>query len=929
MIIRSLRDVDLLYALFLGRLPENNFVRHDNIGRPMLDAAKAAIASGEFAQSVLERFLQVGELPHRHLSVKMLPDVLQLIAEAQLAPPQNGAAIRDWPGTLGRVLAAEPFRQMVEAQYAAAGRQFITRLTGVAPANQPEQGEPRRAAEPAEESLIVSGVEIVADAVCRGWIVDQQDPDRLLHVKIKLNGRTVTVVPANEFRRDVQELYGGGGRAGFTVRLDLLPDAPYLSRGTVEIVELARGTVVLPVHVVEFSPMPAIRAEAELRDELMRLRQLLDRLHSACPSLPGSEWTTPLHRAVQHVRARLDWRIGPIREELSQLRSSLDRLDQSLPSLAHEQGWALPFYSAVRPLLQPVIPPPKALAQASFSVVIIEDFDTAAAAKATLASVLAQTRKPDEVFLISSAATPLAAAAALDAVEIVRPEAERSATAAVNSLAERMTGSHLVILHAGVTLAAEALAWFEAAITRTNAVIVYTDEEIRAYDESGWERLLPLFRPAFDYDLLLQRNYIGEAFCIGRQAYIELEGLSSDASLDAHYDLLFRVLARFGRAAFMHLPQLLVCRPGGVLQTQSALVRDRMLRTVERHLERIGNRARVVAHADAIGRSVSDAVKILWPEDRTTPISAIVLTRDSADMVFALMSSLRRHAANWDLIEVIVVVNGRLDSRSRFAFAEIESTFDHARIIYREVPFNWAEINNTAVREISGDTLLAFLNDDMVCLTDHWDTRLRSQLARPEIGVVGGRLLYPNGALQHAGIAFAADGMTAHEAMGDAAEDGLYLDRTLLVHETGAVTGAFFACRRELFDALGGFDAQRYAITSSDADFCVRVRASGKGVIYDPFLAWIHYESVSRGQDAHEFSKQLRADAEHEVWRSRFSGVDRLDLSVNPHLARSVRPFVAFNRTDKEAIELWFQAQMTRCARWERATAERPAGFPS
>ena len=148
MIIRSLRDVDLLYALFLGRLPENNLVRHDNIGRPILDAAKAALASAEFEQSVLDRFLQMGELPHRHLSVKILPDVLQLIAEAQLAPPQNGATIMDWPGALGRVLAAEPFRQMVEAQYAAAGLQFIARLTGVAPADHPEQDGPRHAAAP-------------------------------------------------------------------------------------------------------------------------------------------------------------------------------------------------------------------------------------------------------------------------------------------------------------------------------------------------------------------------------------------------------------------------------------------------------------------------------------------------------------------------------------------------------------------------------------------------------------------------------------------------------------------------------------------------------------------------------------------------------------------------------------------------------------
>ena len=927
MIVRAVRDIDLLYALFLGRMPENNFVRQDNLGRPVVEVAKAMIDSAEFAQSVIDGFLQQRVLPHRRLSVKMLPDVLQLIAEAQLAPPQGGATIRDWPGTLERVLSTAPFRQMVEAQYGTAGRQFIARLTGGAPADHPEQDESPHAAAPAEESLLVSGVEIVANAVCRGWLVDRHDPDRLLHVKIKLNGRTVKVVPANEFRRDVQELYGGEGRAGFTVRLDLLPDAPYLSRGTVEIAELSRGSVVLPEHVVEFSPAPAIRAEAEVRDELMRLRQSLDRLQSAHPQQPGPQWTATLHRAVQRVRARLDWKTAPVLEELSQLRSSLDRLEQALPSLAHEQGWALPFYSAVRPLLQLVVHPPAVMTPASFSVVVIDDGD-AAAAEATLASVLPQTRKPDEVFLVSSAAaTP--AAGAPDAVEIVRPEPDQSATTTVNSLAERMSGSHLVILHAGVTLAAEALAWFAAAIARTNAVVVHTDEEIRAYDESGWERLLPLFRPAFDYDLLLQRNYIGEAFCIGRQAYIELEGLTGDASLDAHYDLLFRVLARFGRAAFMHLPQLLVCRPSGVLQTQLALARDRMRCTVERHLQHIGSRARVVAHADAIGRAVPDAVKILWPEDRTMRISAIVPTRDSADMVFALISSLRRHAANWDLIEVIVVVNGRLDSRSRFAFAELKSAFDRARIVYREVPFNWAEINNTAVQEISGDSLLAFLNDDMVCLTDRWDVRLRSQLARPEIGVVGGRLLYPNGAIQHAGIAFTLDGMTAHEAMGDAADDGLYLDRTLLVHEAGAVTGAFLACRRELFDALGGFDAQRYAMTSGDADFCVRARAAGKSVIYDPFLAWIHYESVSRGQDAHEFSKQLRADAEHEVWRSRFSGADRLDLSVNPHLARSVRPFVAFHRTDKDAIELWLQAQMTRCARWERATAERPEGFPS
>src|SRR6266567_5214346 len=104
MIVRKLQDVGLLYALFLGRMPENNFVREDNIGRPVADLAKSAIDSEEFEHSVVERFLQHELLPHRDLSLKLLPDVLQLIAEAQLAPPCEGVALGEWKGVLGRVL---------------------------------------------------------------------------------------------------------------------------------------------------------------------------------------------------------------------------------------------------------------------------------------------------------------------------------------------------------------------------------------------------------------------------------------------------------------------------------------------------------------------------------------------------------------------------------------------------------------------------------------------------------------------------------------------------------------------------------------------------------------------------------------------------------------------------------------------------------
>jgi GT2 family glycosyltransferase len=469
-------------------------------------------------------------------------------------------------------------------------------------------------------------------------------------------------------------------------------------------------------------------------------------------------------------------------------------------------------------------------------------------------------------------------------------------------------------------LAPTALAWFQAAINFSSAAILYSDGEILDAGLPLDSHLLPHFRPAFDYDLLLQRNYIGTTFCIARKHFAELQGLQTDVAVDPWHDLLLRACERFGPGAFMHLPQILVRSPENIGAADTTVVRDRTLITVQRHLERAATGATVVPHHDPLGRGLSDAVHIVWPDDAASRIAVIIPTRDGVDMIFTHVSSLRRLAGNWDRIEIAVIVNGEIDDRTRIGFSEIERTFDNLRVVYRQTPFNWAEINNAAVSEVSAGSILLFLNDDMVCLTAGWDVRLRSQLARPDIGVVGGRLLYPNGAIQHAGIAFGAAGRTQHEAMGDIASDGLYLDRTLLVHDAGAVTGALLACRRTTFEVIGCFDAKRYEVTSSDADLCVRVRAASGRVLYDPVLTWIHYESASRGADSNDDRKRWRAEEEHAAFTSHFSEVDLLDLSVNPHLFRSGRPFEVFQRLDRNTLDLWLHAQVLRREQWRSST---------
>jgi len=857
MVIRGSADVDLLYTLFLGRLPESDGVREGHVRRPVLEVAEQILTSEEFATKILDGFILRQWLPHQTLSLDRLSPVAEFIAEAGFAQIDEAPPQADWKSVLRWTLAGEPCGGVLKDHYGELAEQFLGLL-----------GAP--------DSPIVAGIDVIANTLLRGWVVDRSNPAALLHLGVKLNGLTVKIVAADEFRRDIQVRFGGEGRAGFTIRVDRLPGAGALRQASVEIIELSRGAVVLPERLVELSPAPSRHIEAQMRQELISLR-----------------------RAVE-------------------------RLEQYLPRLEGGQAWPLSAYATVQPLVDLVpSPPAPGEGEGSFCVLVIDDPGRPQSASATVASVLPQVTAADRVFLVHAADAPRRSSPE-PGVELARQEAGEPPSAALRRIASRTTASHLLVLDAGVTLATEALAWFRAAIRRSGAAVIYSDEDHIACDTPEREALRPVFRPAFDEELLLQRNYIGNTFCISREAFVELGGFAGDLPVDPRHDFLLRAATRYGLAALAHLPLVLVHGRSSPADDDEA-ARERLTHTVQSHLQRTGSAARAAAHDDGVGRRLPDAVKIVWPEDRPRPISVIVPTRDSAEMVSALVHSLRRQTVHWDRIEIVVAVNGSPDQAACDAFAELESAFEPVRVADRQVPFNWGAINNAAAAEFSTGDLLVFLNDDMLCVTPGWDVRLRSQLARPDVAVLGGRLLYPNGAIQHAGIVFGHHAQNLHEGAGEAAADGLYLDRTLLVHQTAAVTGAFLACRRDTFESLRGFDAERFTVTCSDVDFCVRARVTGKTVLYDPFLTWIHYESASRGFDDHNESTRRRFDLEFTRWRDGSAALDLVDLNLNPHLIRSPRAFEVFHRVDAQAVDTWLAAQRHR----RQQLAAQPAPCPT
>ncbi len=157
-------------------------------------------------------------------------------------------------------------------------------------------------------------------------------------------------------------------------------------------------------------------------------------------------------------------------------------------------------------------------------------------------------------------------------------------------------------------------------------------------------------------------------------------------------------------------------------------------------------------------------------------------------------------------------------------------------------PFHFARMNNNAAAAASGDILL-FLNDDVKPLEGGWLENMVGHLQRPGVGVVGAKLLYPAGTIQHAGMVLSISQGGAHPGRGAFASD--YWNWFEFTREVSAVTGACLGIRKSLFQELGGFDLL-FPVNFNDVDLCLRARQAGYRVIYEACAVLQHDECQTR-----------------------------------------------------------------------------------
>jgi GT2 family glycosyltransferase len=456
-------------------------------------------------------------------------------------------------------------------------------------------------------------------------------------------------------------------------------------------------------------------------------------------------------------------------------------------------------------------------------------------------------------------------AATDDRIHIAPPGRHGGIAAASNAALELASGDFVALLDHDDELAEHAFyRMAQAIVADPSADMLYSDEDKLQPDG---KRVRPFFKPDWSPEFFLGCMFTCHLGLYRMSLIRELGGFRDGFDGAQDYDLVLRLTERTER--IVHVPDVLYhwrLVPGstsaGVSAKPHALSAG--LRTLHEHLDRTGRPGRTEVgpsaglnwvRFDVVGQPV---VSIIIP-------SLCYSDRDGApSMVERCIASIAR-ISRYQRYEVIVLDRHTMPPSVEQALAR----FGVKRVTYDE-PFNWSRVNNLGARHATGDHLL-FLNDDTEADAPDWLEAMMEFSQQPGIGVVGAKLVFPDGGLQHVGVTVAG-GKPGHPFYGYPAKHTGYYCRSVLPHNCAAVTGACLMTRRDVFAEAGGFD-ETFPLNYNDIDYCLRARKLGYRVVFTPHARLIHHESVTKPG---VFKEEL--DAFHARWG------EVVDPYYNPNL---------------------------------------------
>jgi GT2 family glycosyltransferase len=848
----SSRDVQDCFTLCLGRLPDQATLAR-TVDGDIRGLLAELLQTEEFRAEVLTPLLMREPLPHERFARSPPLRLLDWVQRTLPVDPdvQRVAGAADSWIALLELLLSDPALIALAPPLAEAGIDRVLR-------------ERRELAPSARISRAVIGAIDAASAVeIRGWAMDLCDKATPVTLEFYADNLFLGAVDCTEPRADVREIAGGNGRCGFTFRI-----------ATARRESLAGGRALTAIDSVSRSQVgisTPVRADvthaldvlAATRRELAELRALIERIETRLPDLKQLS-SVPLEAYGEYFERF--YRLAP--DVLArQRRCSGEFKYRPLISVV------LPTRNSEEALLERAIESVRAQTYDHWQLVITDD---ASSAIDVWRRLTAQHGDPR--------------------IRCLESRVRLGIAGNTNRGLDSATGDYVAFLDHDDELTPDALFEIVGALQERRYGILYSDEDrIEGVEPGRAIHHSPFFKPDFDPDLLRSMNYLCHLMVLRRDLIDAVGGLRLGFDGAQDHDLLLRVAEKLQVQDIRHVARILYhwrVMPESASSTLRLKVslQTRIVDVVQEHLDRCNLPASAEEHADPVGASRLFATRIRWRLPSKPPLVSLVIpTRDRLDLLRPCLESVLRTASAYPgVLEILIVDNDSVEPATLKYLNEL-ATSTVARVIPFLGDFNWSAISNVGARAARGEVVI-FLNNDTVVLSPDWCSELVAHALRPDVGAVGGRLLYEDGTLQHAGVVLGVDGTAGHDSVGESPEWGGYFGRSHVLRTSSAVTGACLATRREIFERLGGFDEVHLKVAFNDVDYCLRLKAAGYRVVYNPFAVLYHFESKSRGYDVSE-PKAARHRSEKAVLRSRWAALLDADPLYNVHFEREARPF--------------------------------------
>jgi len=472
-------------------------------------------------------------------------------------------------------------------------------------------------------------------------------------------------------------------------------------------------------------------------------------------------------------------------------------------------------------------------------------------------------------------------------IKIAVHEKNQGIAAASNRAVEISTGDYVAMLDNDDELAPKALYEVAKAIEINPEIdLLYTDED--KLDDSG-EFVDHYCKPDWSPDHLLSVMYLLHLLVVRKDLFYEVGGFRPEFSGAQDYDLALRLSTR--AQSIHHVPKILyhwrkIRGSAAELVDAKPEALDAGRRALEDHLERNGIEGEV-----EFGQ-IEGTFRVRY-RIREHPLASLCIlagnnraTVEGKGNIDLLENFVKSIVAKTDYpnYEIVVVDDGNLSDSTRRALSglpyRLESFTEPDRPL--NFPFNFAKKANFAFRQARGRHIV-LLNDDMEVISEEWLSAMIEFTQQPRVGVVGARLLFPDGRIQHVGVVLGVNRRAAHPFHSFPAGFVGYNAYTHVIRNYSAVTAACMATRIDVVEATGGFDEQ-LAIDYNDIDFCLKAVQQGYDVVFTPYAELYHFEGTS-------IHRKVQNPREVELFQQRWSSFVERDPFYNPNLTRTRADF--------------------------------------